>query len=146
MWNSTFEPRLISTIRTNINDFYSRFLTSFGTIKNSLISQCDIRLEINVITASSFLHLSRIIEHIFNGCVRKYLARQCLTKGGRCRLGSVTLSNFVFGVDEGSFSSDWQGLHAWWAYSSTNFTKSKSRIKMLSTSVRFFSRFHQRGS
>ena len=45
------------------------------TFNNSLISQCNIRLEITVVIASSFLRLSRIIEHIFNGGARKYLAR-----------------------------------------------------------------------
>ena len=52
----------------------------------------------------------------------------------------------MFDVDERSFCSDFQEFHGWRAYSSNNFTKRKSRIKMLSSSVGFFSRFHKRGS
>ena len=99
------------------------------TFDKSLISQCNIRPEINVIITSSFLHWSRIIVHIFNGCVRKNLARQCRRKRGRCRLGTVTSSNFVIGVDERSFSSDFQGFHAWWAYPSMILRKARVELK-----------------
>ena len=67
-----FAHFLICTFRTNINDFHSRFITSLNVMFDKrLLSQCNIKLEINLTIASSFLHLSRIIEHIFNGFVGK---------------------------------------------------------------------------
>ena len=67
-----FAHFLICTFRTNINDFHSRFIPSLNVMfDKSLLSQCNITLVVNLTIASSFLHLSRIIEHIFNGFVGK---------------------------------------------------------------------------
>ena len=60
-----FAHFLICTFRTNINDFHS------GTKR--LISQCNIRLNVTV-AVQFFAFEYRIIEHIVNGPVRKYLA------------------------------------------------------------------------